>query len=234
MILECPSCRTRYLVQIGLFAQGGRQVRCVRCLHKWQANLPVHIDVYMPPPDLTPEPPPYKPAANLPAVTKPRRFAFLFTEKTRKLAQHSVKIIFFVTLAALLLVALRGVIVRLDPHLITFYHAADIDVVRAQPKLAFEQVSSNIKYDGGTMRLFVDGVIRNTTSREQQVPEIKAMALGPDGSVIQSWQVQSPATSIEAGGTVSFHTGINTPMNQTIENVRLEFVAQGKAGDGGS
>ncbi|MDE1902012.1 MAG: hypothetical protein KGI37_10270 [Alphaproteobacteria bacterium] len=221
-------------MQIGLFAQGGRQVRCVRCRHEWRASLPVHIDVYMPPPDLTPEPPPYEPAANLPAVTKARPFAFLFTDKTKKLAQHTAKIAFFAALIILSFVALRGVIVRFDPHLITLYRAADIDVARARPKLAFEQVSSNIKYDGGTMHLFVDGVIRNTTSREQQVPDIKAMALGPDGSVIQSWQVSSPATTIEANGAVSFHTGINTPMNQTIENVRLEFVAQGKAGDGGS
>ena len=48
MILECPSCHARYLVQIGLFAQGGRQVRCARCKHGWHAALPTTIDVFAP------------------------------------------------------------------------------------------------------------------------------------------------------------------------------------------
>ena len=51
MILECPTCRARYLVKIGLLAQGGRKVRCGRCKQEWQALLPTNINVFESPPE---------------------------------------------------------------------------------------------------------------------------------------------------------------------------------------
>ena len=35
MILACPFCRARFLVQASLFDAGPRQVKCARCHHEW-------------------------------------------------------------------------------------------------------------------------------------------------------------------------------------------------------
>lgn len=35
MILTCPSCATRYMVDATALGQGGRTVKCVRCGHRW-------------------------------------------------------------------------------------------------------------------------------------------------------------------------------------------------------
>lgn len=44
MILECPECRTRYLVPDSAIGHDGRTVRCANCRHSWfQAGAPVDL-----------------------------------------------------------------------------------------------------------------------------------------------------------------------------------------------
>jgi predicted Zn finger-like uncharacterized protein len=73
MIVTCPSCTTRYLVDPAAIGADGRRVRCVRCDHSWWQDAP--------PPD--PQPPPAStvedgvrplpPGSNLPARLPPPR-----------------------------------------------------------------------------------------------------------------------------------------------------------------
>jgi len=243
MILECPSCRARYLVQIGLFAQGGRQVRCVRCKHQWHARLPTNIDVFLPPPTPPMPPMPEIPAAvgatpvpetpNLPAVIDQGYLAFWrkLNPKIKRALYRAVQIIIVLTLASLWPIIDREKIVKVIPSLRATYQGFGFSFAHSGQGLEFDKVKSEIKYDGGTMRLFVDGVIRNTTAEMQFVPNIKARALGPDGDTIQSWWVASPSPTLAAGDEIPFHTEVNTPMSRTIENLYLEFYAQGDKDD---
>lgn len=40
MILSCPSCGTRYLVDASQIGELGRQVKCARCAHEWHQTPP--------------------------------------------------------------------------------------------------------------------------------------------------------------------------------------------------
>ncbi|MDE2029897.1 MAG: zinc-ribbon domain-containing protein [Alphaproteobacteria bacterium] len=235
MILECPSCHARYLLQIGLFAQGGRQVRCARCKYSWHATLPTNMDVFAAPeppaqaskpvfssspasPPLGSAAPEHSFSANLPAVIKKKGW--------REKGVLALKILAVLVLAVLWPVFAREDIVKTFPSLRGVYEAAGLQVGRAGLGLKFEKVKSELKYDSGTMRLFVTGVVHNTTGETQFVPDIKARALAPDGSIVQSWWVAAPAPTIQGGAGVPFHTAVNAPMNKTIENVFLEFYTQ--------
>lgn len=233
MILECPSCNARYLVQIGLFAQGGRKVRCVRCKHEWFVKLPTSIDVVMPfeaPEERAPSaplgeqsspsesvsPPPLPPEAtpNLPAVF----------DKWR-LPKKIARLVLYIALAALLIVpfALREEMVKAYPALRMIYDSLGFKIVPVWEGLVFSDVKSELRYDSGTMKLFVDGKITNSTSDVRIVPNIKARARGADGAVIQSWSLEPPAATIGPDASVPFHTEVATPMEHTIEDVNLEF-----------
>ena len=49
MILTCPSCATRYLVDPAALGETGRMVRCARCAHTWVEfppdDMPKRVDV---------------------------------------------------------------------------------------------------------------------------------------------------------------------------------------------
>ena len=244
MILECPSCSAKYLVQIGLLAQGGRQVRCARCKHEWHAVLPTTIDVYTPPPEpeATPEVtsedtvPVTEPisssqpeeggentTANLPAVISGRGW--------RRQAFRVVGVVVLVLLSILWPILDRQPIVKAIPELWGVYEFFHLHIKRSGDGLVFDQVKSELGYDGGTEWLYITGVIHNNTAELQLIPDIKARALGPDRHIIQSWWVEAPAATIAPGGEVPFHTRIAAPMQRTTESVYLEFYAREEKGD---
>jgi predicted Zn finger-like uncharacterized protein len=239
MILECPSCGTRYLVQIGLFAQGGRKVRCAKCKNEWHVKLPSSVDVVVSSPDYTPvsdtvpeppsstyssRPPPLNvPTPNLPAVI----------EKGMSPKETWI-LLGFVFFAALLTIGSiwgRQSIVKTLPELRGSYSAVGLSVLPEWEGLIFDEVKSELKYDSGTMRLFVDGVVRNASEEIKKVPDIKAQALGADKSVIQSWLIDAPAATIDSWGMVPFHSDVATPMERTIEDVYLEFTPRKENGN---
>lgn len=64
MILECPNCKNRYLVDPRAIGESGRTVRCAKCKHKWFAEVteesPLEADVIstqdLPEEGITPRP----------------------------------------------------------------------------------------------------------------------------------------------------------------------------------
>lgn len=79
MILECPSCENRYLVDPRALGKSGRTVRCARCKHQWFAESPRE----KPEPDVLPvttvedipsqQFPPIPPGSSVPAIAGVRQ-----------------------------------------------------------------------------------------------------------------------------------------------------------------
>lgn len=229
MILVCPECKTRYLVEANLFAMGARQVRCARCKHNWKAELPNEIDVVAPPP-LEPDPipeaiTPIPEGSNLPIPTEKPKKPFVFNldkwSKKQRIAFAGIAVSIVLTL-----VVGRQFIVNRWPVMEKLYTPLGLYVYHPGDELEFQQVRSELKYDGGITKLVLNGKIKNKTKKSQTVPPIVAQAVGADGAVMQSWQIEAPTATLSSEGEAGFTSSINAPQG-TVVNVQLNF-AEGK------
>jgi len=238
------------MVPTGLFVTGTRQVRCARCKYECLAKTPNSIDVVAPPsvtaPPLKAQPPqpapekkiaPEPAATGAPAEDKPAEKLITNLPAVIRTFNWKQYLVWAAALFALLCFILawpvldRRQIVKAFPSLRGLYEVTGLSVPKTGEGLVFDKVSSELRYDSGTMKLFVDGVIRNTTQETQFIPDIRASARAADQSAIQSWWVDAPAVTIEAGGEVPFHTEIGATTQKTIEDVYLEFTPRDEKHD---
>lgn len=219
MILACPLCQTRYLVQAVLFAAGARQVRCARCKHSWMAEPPREIDVVAAPvPDPVPAPEtaaPIPEGSNLPAIVSTP--AMLLMQRLRL-----VGVPVMVALFGLWLIFDRQYIVRHFGFMMPVYNAINLAVYLPGDELEFDQVRSELKFEGGITKLILEGRVKNKTQNRQKIPPIIAEATGPDGQIIQSWRIDAPTARLEGGEEVPFTSSLNAPKG-SVANVNLTF-----------
>lgn len=226
MILVCPLCQKNYLVQASAFAHGPRYVRCASCKHGWQAQRPDQPYVVssafseklsLPQdPSLASDNSANSEQGNMPAsIPSPLMQIWL------KVRWPFFFIIFAWTLSWLIID--RQHIGHRWPFLIPAYNAVDLYIYFPGDELEFNQVKSELKFENGITRLNLEGKIWNRTKYMQKVPAIIAQALGSDGSVIQSWQIDAPKATLAPNEEVPFASSINAPKGN-VANMNLNFV----------
>jgi predicted Zn finger-like uncharacterized protein len=210
MIVTCPACSTRYLVDPRALGNAGRTVRCAQCAETWHQTPP---EDFAPPPDLRElvaepgfasgeETPVGGGRAQLPAVIKPRR--------------PWVAIVAIGLLAVILATLVAGVIARdqamaMWPSSMKLF--AMIGLQPSSPYLGLVIRPPNTKRgsENGVAALIIDGEVANVSPFVRDVPRLTAVLRDGNGKNLESWDFAAAETRLPPGGVATFHTAISQP-----------------------
>jgi hypothetical protein len=202
-----------------------RHVRCSRCQHTWQAELPKEIIDAL---QALSEPSSTQTALPETILSDPADTIPLISEKP-PLSAHAKFIRkiaggIFVALFVVALIVERQEIAQNRPQLEGIYDALGLTIYHLGGEgLSFEKVRSELRFDGGIMKLVVEGKIHNGTKFAQEIPNILATAIGSDGHIIQSWQIDAPSLRVFDGESIPFHSSIYAP-RETVVDLNLGFI----------
>jgi predicted Zn finger-like uncharacterized protein len=198
MILSCPACSTRYLVDPRALGSAGRMVRCAKCLHTWHQTPPE--DLLRPaalagPLVVAPAAAPDRPA-QLPALPRRRRPVGAIA------ATIALALILALGLSAVLA---RDTVATIWPRAVDLYAAVGL---QASPRKSRVDVvvTPSRGVENGVAALILEGDIINATGRAQEIAKLVAILKDDKGREVLRWDFIPPQSHVEPGGSVHYRT----------------------------
>ena len=217
MLLTCPSCGTRYLVDPASLGPAGRTVRCGRCAHTWQQSPPADMPrrVVDSPPDQEIIPP----ARNLPAVRQPASNA----------GAVFMWLLFFALLAVVVVGGYFGqnrVVAHWPPASHIYEKIAEVTGIpmMSQPdRLVIRDVTTARAERSGEPVLVIEGVILNETDSALDTPSMRVVLLDAAGKELVDSTFTPPQRRLLPGESAPFRTHIVAPPASAAD-VSVRFV----------
>ncbi|MBV8652405.1 MAG: zinc-ribbon domain-containing protein [Alphaproteobacteria bacterium] len=214
MIVTCPACSTRYLVDPRALGSAGRMVRCANCANTWHQTPPEDFPQSV---DLQPdEPGPAlsSPRFPPPALPPPARSGFFTSGRLLLIALVAVGII-----AA---VVARASVVALFPPAARLYSMVGLAVPPPGAGLEIRKTSPRRDVENGVPVLIVEGEVANTSNVAVDVPKLRVMLNDANDNEVQSWTFSVTEPRLMPGASEPFHTSIQRPSSSAAK-VAVDF-----------
>lgn len=205
MIVSCPSCGTRYLVDPTALGEIGRKVRCAKCTHSWHEDppedMPKRVDVDVLPPE--PEVRPIPAGSNLPAIVQRRR-------RANRLGWIAIA-------AAIIIIVVGGLVARHPimsawPPSGKLYGAIGFTVdEKVTQGLEFRNVAREQVEENGVPVLVIRGEIWNTAEQDRHVPPIRIGLIDEDNRELHHWTFAADEDELSSGTATEFVTRLASP-----------------------
>jgi predicted Zn finger-like uncharacterized protein len=214
MILECPSCQNRYLVDPRAIGKAGRTVRCAKCKNQWFAEPPAkepEADVISveEAAETRVEPRPIPQGSSVPAIREEKVTTPLWLE----LAAVAAFVLFAITAA----LYFRPLVVEAMPGFRGTYAALgmyDSDGV-VFANLEYAQ-SSAVSKDSHRF----SGYLVNTSTEPRRLPVISIALFNKQGDLLRRSRIREEGT-LAAGGQQAF-THELTASPESVGRIVLE------------
>ncbi len=247
MILECPECRTRYLVPDSAIGHDGRTVRCANCRHSWFQSPPelpleplpepvVSLDkpadrdpsesdgagaAAMPPlPSFVSAAPPPPPVVEAPATETFDAFAHQppFRQRRNNARRWTIGA---VAAGLLMLVGVIAILWLGAPGI-----GASLGLGTTESPLRLRDNPIERRELANGSELFaVSGQITNPSSDRQRVPDIRAELKDAQGRVVFNWTITPQQRTLGPGAAIDFNSAkLDVPPNS--KRLELSFAGE--------
>ncbi len=235
MILNCPSCGTRFLIDPALLEPDGRKVRCGRCGHSWFQDRPAPSEAVA----AVAEAPSGSAIPRLQAFDEARRSAgearraaLPGPPPSRGASRIALGWIALVLLIAALVAGAyfgREQIIAVVPEAAELYQMAGLMPATAPAVvgqgLELRDVTSVKRLVDGQQTLLIEGAIVNVSGQLRQIPQLRASVTDATGAELTHWFFSANGKELEPGGSTTFQTSTESPSGGV--NLSLIFVADG-------
>ena len=198
MIVSCPACSTRYLVEPEALGPKGRMVRCAKCEHSWQQDppndMPHEVDLTIPPRGSMPLP--------------ERR------EAARRGSRGAGLPLLIMVLLALGIAGgyfFRERVIAEWPKTAQIYELVGLPTKVLGVGLELANVNFTRQQVAGQTIVQVQGNIFNKTDKEILLPPLKAALQDDSGKLLYDWIFGVDRPTIRPGETISFKTEAKSP-----------------------
>ena len=240
MIVTCPSCAVRYLVDPRAIGAKGRKVRCARCSHTWHQDAdptafaeaaatapPPPSPVPAAPPAPAPPPVETRPGPrpvitsedriNLPAVPPPKK---------RRWGPAIAWLILVIVLigAGWGAVIERSRIISLWPAAGRVFAYIGFPGEDSGLGLELRNVTPNRGMENGLPALIIDGEVMNVSPVVRAVPKLKVTLRDRSEHELQNWTFSLSTDRLLPGQSAPFHTSIAQPA-EAATDVVVTFAA---------
>jgi predicted Zn finger-like uncharacterized protein len=236
MIVTCPACATRYVVDPAALGLTGRTVRCARCAETWLQATP---------PDARPEPTaPLAPVVT-PALSSGAPSAIRTEPMPSFIAQGSGDMANLPALRApprlvrpihVGWAALAGFVVILLGGLILFhteigaawpatqrlYNLAGLTAPGVDDWLKVRDAHSAYSTVDGKPAVTISGEIVNVSPAPHPVPKLRISLVNAQNEIVASWLFQPSEAPLPPGGTLPFSTSNAAPA-ATVTTVNVTW-----------
>lgn len=228
MILECPECRTRYLVPDSAIGPDGRTVRCASCKHSWfQAAQILDLVARA---EASASPAPAAQAERYVPLAEDDRHggdenydAFAHHPPFRPRRNPAKRWTIAAIVAGVVMIAGIGAIATLGSGDL----GSLIDLPLAQHETPLRLIDNPIErrdLDNGCEMFAISGKVVNPTDIRQHVPDIRAELHDAQGRLVYSWTIRPEATELPPKGSVAFNSAkLDVPVNS--KQLVLSFAA---------
>lgn len=214
MILTCPACATRYLVDARALGERGRQVRCARCAHSWYQAPAEPADeaaaAPVPPaPTAAQTVQPIPPGSNLPALIDTRR------RRRSPLGWLALAVVVLVGCAAA--VVWRETVVRAWPPSGRLYHVLRLPLAAdAEARFNLLHLVSERGVSAGRPVLKVSGEVVNIGPAAGPPPALRLALKDRNARALRQWTERLEGGPLAPGQGRAFTAELADPPAEAV------------------
>jgi predicted Zn finger-like uncharacterized protein len=203
MILSCPACSTRYLLEPAALGPKGRQVRCAKCGHSWQQTPPADMPREV---DLSP--------LTAGTLALPQSAGMSNGDRRGLGLPLLILVLFAVGLSGGYF--FRARIVTEWPGTAAVYELIGIPVRIPGAGLELANVAFTSRQADGATIIDVRGELSNPTDRAITLPPLRVALSDDQDEQLSGWTFTLDRSTIAPGETIVFKTaGKNLPPGAT-------------------
>ncbi len=235
MIVTCPSCGVRYIVDARALGAKGRMVRCARCAHSWHEDPPPpeELDAAAAAAELAkPAPPPLQPPppARVPPLTAEQRVQLPALPPPRRRwgagAAWALALLVLVAGLAYAAVVDRDRVVGFVPKAAGIYASLGLQIGQNGLGLELRNLTTNREMENGLPALVIGGEVRNVSGGARTVPKLVVILRDRGEHDLQNQTIDAPVDHLLPGESAPFHAVINQPA-EAASDIIVQFAGAG-------